>query len=104
MQTDYERVIKQFLPVFRLNAARLMVKEYGIRQQQAAVFLGTTQAAISKYLKSSPITDKNVRIDTDTLREFISSIRAGDEKNAQKIMCGMCQLNKKFDCAFMINR
>jgi len=104
MQTNYERVIKQFLPAFRFNAARLMVKEYGIRQQQAATFLGITQAAISKYLSADSGKYRNVKIDQKKLEEFVSSMVARDEDNAQRTICSMCQLNKKFDCTFMINK
>jgi len=104
MMTNYERVMKRFMPAFRLKAAQMMIQEYGIRQQQAAIILGTTQAAISKYLKENSEKYSDVKIDAKLLREFIERMKVGDEKSAQSIMCGMCQNNKKFDCAFMLNK
>jgi predicted transcriptional regulator len=102
MITNYERVIKKFIPAFRLKAAKVMVDEYSLKQQQAALMLGTTQAAISKYLKENPNKYKNVNIDKKSLREFVERIAKNDEKSAQKIMCTMCQDNKKFDCNFIV--
>ncbi len=102
MMTNYERVMKRFIPAFRLKAAKMMVTEYGIKQQQAALFLGTTQAAISKYMKENQNKYIDVRIDNKSLKEFIEKMRANDEKSSQKIMCNMCQSNKKFDCSFMV--
>lgn len=102
MLSNYERVIKSFIPAFRLRAAQMMVKDYGLKQQQAANMLGTTQAAISKYLKESSEKYSDVKIDTDYLREFVENMKTGEEKTAQKVMCTMCQSNKKFDCAFIV--
>lgn len=102
MLSNYERVIKSFIPAFRLRAAHMMVRDYGLKQQQAANMLGTTQAAISKYLKESSEKYSDVKIDTDYLREFVENMKTGDEKMAQKAMCTMCQSNKKFDCAFIV--
>jgi predicted transcriptional regulator len=102
MMTNYERVLKRFIPAFRLKAAKMMINEYGIKQQQAAMFLGTTQAAISKYMKDDPGKYTNVKIDNVALREFIENMKANDEKSSQKILCVMCQNNKKFDCSFMV--
>jgi predicted transcriptional regulator len=102
MLTNYERVMKQFIPAFRSKAARMMVNEYRIKQQDAAVMLGTTQAAISKYLKGKDDKFGNVNIDGMSLKNFIERMNVKDEANAQKIMCTMCQSNKKFNCAFIV--
>jgi predicted transcriptional regulator len=80
----------------------MMINEYGIKQQQAAIFLGTTQAAISKYMKEDPQKYANVDIDNVALRKFIEKMKVDDEKGSQKILCVMCQNNKKFDCSFMV--
>ena len=102
MMTDYERVAKNFIPAFRLKAAQLMLKEYGIKQQQAAIILGTTQAAISKYLKENSGKYKNVKIDSKSLMGFVERMKENNEHEGQKIMCTVCQNNKKFDCAFIV--
>ncbi|MGD0728589.1 MAG: hypothetical protein ABR981_00750 [Candidatus Micrarchaeaceae archaeon] len=101
MLTNYERVMKKFIPAFRLKAAKMMVNDYGIKQQQAAAILGTTQAAISKYLKESPEKFKDISIDEDLLANFVEKTTK-NEKDGQRIMCRMCQDNKKFNCTFIV--
>lgn len=102
MLTNYERVMKRFLPAFRLKAAHVMVKDYRITQQQAAVILGTTQAAISKYLNQSSEKYTGIKINGESLKNFVETAQNRDEQGAQKIMCSICQTNKKFDCTFMV--
>lgn len=94
--------MKKFIPAFRIKAAKMMIKEYGVKQQQAALILGTTQAAISKYLKENHEKFNDVNIESSSLREFVGRMKANDKRNAQKVMCTMCQGNKKFDCAFIV--
>jgi predicted transcriptional regulator len=102
MATNYERVMKRFIPAFRVKAAKMMVTDYGVKQQHAAMMLGTTQAAISKYLKDTPNRFSDIRIESMPLKEFVDNVMAHDDKGAQKVMCTMCQSNKRFDCAFMV--
>jgi predicted transcriptional regulator len=102
MLTNYERVMKRFIPAFRMEAAKTMVNKYGVKQQQAALMLGTTQAAISKYLKADSGRFVGVKIENKPLRAYIEKMQEDDSKGAQKVMCAMCQSNKKFDCAFMV--
>lgn len=102
MFEDYDRTMKIFIPAFRLKAARMMVNEYGVKQAEAAKLLGTTQAAISKYLNDNSDRFKNIKINQKSLRMFVESIKTGDEKKAHAILCGMCQSNKQFGCAFMV--
>ena len=71
---------------------------------KAAIIIGTTQAAVSKYLKENSEKYTDVNIDPNSLREFVERMKVGDEKKAQHVMCGMCQSNKKFDCSFMLNK
>ena len=94
--------MKKFIPAFRIKAAKMMIKEYGVKQQQAALILGTTQAAISKYLKENHEKFNDVNIESSSLREFVGRMKANDKRNAQKVMCTMCQGNKKFDRAFIV--
>ncbi len=102
MFDNYDRTMKTFIPAFRLKAAKMMINEYGIKQKEAAELLGTTQAAISKYLNDKSDKFKNVKIDQKSLRKFVESLRARDERKAHAIMCNMCQSNKRFGCAFMV--
>ena len=100
--TDYERVAKRFMPALRLNAARMMVGKYGIKQSEAAAMLGITQAAISKYLNGSAGKHSDVVISKKSLEEFIGHMMAKREIDGQRVVCGMCQRNKKFDCSLMV--
>jgi predicted transcriptional regulator len=102
MLTNYERVIKRFKPAFRIKAARMMVKEYGIKQQQIAKMLGVSQAAVSKFLKSDPNKYEEITIDSKSIKEFVEKMNNNDKRNAQKVVCAACQSNKKFDCTFMV--
>lgn len=102
MLTNYERVIKKFIPAFRLKAAQVMVREYGVKQQDAAQMLGTTQAAISKYLNMDAEKYNDVRIERSAVVTFVEKMISQSEKEGQKVMCRVCQENKKFDCAFIV--
>ena len=71
--TNYRTVMKRFLPAFRLKDSHMMVKDYRITQQQAAIILGTTQAAISKYLKENSEKYINIKIDGERLKTFVET-------------------------------
>ena len=102
MMTNHERAIKVFIPAFRLKAAQMMVNEYGIKQQQVAQILGTTQAAISKYLKEKPEKYKG----TKNRKQAIKGIRREDARQRQKVgaedpvqdVPGGQEIRLRFDC------
>lgn len=102
--TSYEDVMKKFMPAFRASAARMMVRDYGLRQQQAAAILGTTQAAISKYLKDKASKNNGMRVDQKLVKEYIERMLKRHDHGSQKVLCKMCQSNIKFDCAFMVKQ
>src|SRR5271157_5581706 len=97
---DYDKVLKKFMPAFKSSAANVMVKEYGMTQQRAAVLLGVTQAAISKYINKNMKKHDDVKIDAKSVKAFVERISAKDLKGSQKLMCKMCQDNVRFECAF----
>lgn len=101
MMTNHERALKRFIPAFRLKAAQTMVNEYGIGQQKAATILGTTQAAISKYMKESSSKYNGIKIDDALIKGFIEMTLKNDLENTQKLVCVMCQSHNEFDCALM---
>ncbi|HUY70413.1 MAG TPA: hypothetical protein VMV00_02500 [Candidatus Baltobacteraceae bacterium] len=101
MLTNYERVMKRFLPTFRQSAASVMVREYGLKQQKVAEMLGTTQAAVSKYLSQAK-KSRGVEIDRGLMREFVDMALQHRDVEAQRAMCKLCQSNIKFACAFMV--
>jgi predicted transcriptional regulator len=89
------------MPQFRRAVARAMANQYHMRQQKIASILGTTQAAVSKYINSNaaptaPISNKKVK-------EFIEAAISGDKQRSRRILCEMCDMNNEFVCTFMIN-
>ncbi len=98
---EYDKVMKKFMPAFKSSAANIMAKEYGMTQQRAAVLLGVTQAAISKYINEGQKHYPGVKIDSKVVKEFVERVSVKDMKGGQKLMCKMCQDNVKFDCALM---
>lgn len=98
---DYDKVLKRFMPAFKSSAANIMAREYGMTQQRAAVLLGVTQAAISKYINEGQKQYPDVKIDKRAVKAFVERLNVKDLKGGQRLMCKMCQDNFKFDCAFM---
>jgi predicted transcriptional regulator len=99
---NYDKVLKRFMPAFKSSAANVMTKEYGMTQQCAAVLLGVTQAAISKYINARGNEHPDVKIDEKVVKAFVERVKAKDLKGGQRLICKMCQDNVKFDCAFMV--
>jgi predicted transcriptional regulator len=99
---DYDKVLKRFMPAFKSSAANIMAKEYGMTQQRAAVLLGVTQAAISKYINEGQKCYPGVKIDEKVVKAFVERVNVKDLKGGQRLMCKMCQDNVKFNCAFMV--
>ena len=102
MATYYERVMGRFMPKFRSSAAKAMVKEYGMGQQQAAKYLGVTQAAISKYLNGNDNNHSEIKINNSLVKKFVEYSKADDDRNSKRVVCAMCQMNTKFNCALMV--
>ncbi|MDE1856502.1 MAG: hypothetical protein KGH98_00280 [Candidatus Micrarchaeota archaeon] len=105
MPTNYERVLKEFLPAFKAGAAKAMVREYKLSQQESASILGITQAAISKYLNNSysaKIKRIESGLDKRMIRRFVEERMNGSRRGAQRIACDMCQLYHEFDCSLRV--
>lgn len=103
--TNYEEVIYKFTPALRSQAAKLMISEFNVSQERAAELLGTTQAAISKYINtetSKEISKIEKSMDNYQLRLFVSNVVVGNTLKAQKSACKLCQTHKKFDCSLMV--
>lgn len=98
---DYEGAMKKFMPAFKARAANMMIKEFGITQQRAAVLLGVTQAAISKYINKSTKSQTSVKINEKDVKAFVEMVSRNDLKGGRRILCRMCQENAKYGCALM---
>jgi hypothetical protein len=103
--TEYEHMIKEFMPSLRAKAAKIMYDERKLRQEDIARFLGITQAAVSKYL-SGKYSD-TVKVFESTLKKsevevFVDRMVADRPYESQKVVCKMCARNLSFDCNLMI--
>ncbi len=105
MRTEYENMVREFLPALRASAARKMQREYNLNQVKIASLLGTTQAAVSKYLSRSysPGVKKIEKtLDDAEVSEFIKAMMAKKGYEAQRTVCKMCARNLSFKCGLMI--
>ncbi|MCL5430625.1 MAG: hypothetical protein M1504_04105 [Candidatus Marsarchaeota archaeon] len=103
--TEYENMLKEFLPALRASAARMMYSEYKLNQMKIASMLEVTQAAVSKYLNgkySARIKDFERSFNKDDVRSFVSNILSHKTYDAQKKICMMCSRNLSFRCSLMI--
>jgi len=99
MATGYEIAYSRIIPGFRREIAKKMVNNYGMKQREAALMLGTTQAAISKYLHNDK---SSISLSEDDASAFIEAAKGGSEALKRRILCKVCQSNRQFDCAFMV--
>lgn len=105
MRTDYESMVKEFLPALRASAAKLMAQRYGISQVEIARLLGTTQAAVSKYLSgsySAKVRAIEVQLSRGEVEGFVRSVVNGEGYEAQRSVCKMCAKNLTHRCGLMV--
>lgn len=105
MRTEYEEMIKEFLPALRARAAKMLAGKYGKSQVETASLLGTTQAAVSKYLDgnySGRVKELESRLSEREVSLFVERMLEGDAYEAQKSVCKMCAGKITHDCSLMI--
>ena len=105
MTTEYEFVVKEFLPALRASAAKRMATEYSMSQMGIANVLNMTQAAVSKYLSgkySVRVKKTEHRFKRGEVDEFVKHAIAESRHEAQKTVCRMCARNLSFKCALMV--
>ncbi len=103
--TEYEHMIKEFMPSLRASAARIMYNEKKIKQEDIAKFLGITQAAVSKYLSgrySTTVKRFESGLNRNEVLLFVDRITNNKAYESQKVVCKMCSRNLSFDCSLMI--
>jgi len=83
MSLPCESIGRRLLPFFRAHIARELVEKYGFTQVEAAKKLGTTQAAISQYLRS-----KRGIGDLEQFKDFLSTIQSAASEIASEIALG----------------
>lgn len=101
MPTNYEITHNVTLPQFRRAAAARMSSSYGMKQQDIAKVMHVSQAAVSKYLKSSK---PKIKMSESDLTSYIKSLISGNEHGSRKALCNVCQSNRRFSCSFMVKQ
>ncbi len=105
MRTEYENMVKEFLPALRASSARMMAEQYKISQEKIAELLETTQAAVSKYLNgkySDKVKELEKTLNQNQVSEFVKTILDEKKYDAQRVVCSMCAKNLSFKCSLMI--
>jgi Predicted transcriptional regulator len=97
----YDRVLKEYLPSFRCEAALLMKERYNMGQERIAEVLGVSQAEVSKYLAGLRPKNK-IKIDNDVVRRFVESEIKGRKVDAQRAACSGCPKGAEATCLIMV--
>jgi len=97
MYLPCESISRRLIPIFRAYIARELIEKYGFTQTEVAKKLGTTQAAISQYLRLKRGTgdlkqfDEILPIIQSAAREVASEISSGGV-DLDKIALKFCEL------------
>jgi predicted transcriptional regulator len=83
MPLPCESVGRRLLPLFRALIARELIEKYGFTQIEAAKRLGTTQAAISQYVRSKRGTG-----DLEKFKDLLPMIQSAASEMASEIASG----------------
>lgn len=105
MHTEYEAMLKDFLPALRASSAKILAGRYETGQGRTAELLGITQAAVSKYVNgkySARVKELERGLPQGDVERFIEMLIKGDEYEAQRVVCRMCSRNLSFKCGLMI--
>lgn len=106
IMTDYERVAYKFMPALRQYTVYILVNEMHMNQKEAAMAMGVTQAAISKYLNKKKISKETSSImsnfNSSYVYDYVKNVLSKNDINAQKSVCHLCQSYHKFDCNMMV--
>ena len=92
MRPPCEIVVQKVLPAIRAELARIMLEE-GMPQQQVALRLGLSKAAVSQYVSAKRGKELSFSPDTeDKIKELAKSL-AGELKanDAVSSLCAVCK-------------
>ena len=104
MKTPCEIIVWNVVPVIKKEFAKNLIKNYGLTQKQVADRLGTTEAAISRYVSGKrgalEISDNEI------LKEIKDSAKRIAKENGTKVIeetCRICRLLKSREFVEGIN-
>lgn len=101
MRTEYEEVVKGFMPALRGVVARAMANEYNIRQVEIASLIGVTQAEVSKYINGKQPKANRLKFDKGKIDALVGSLLKRHSRAAQKVVCSMCPKGSAHSCTLM---
>ncbi len=96
LKTRCERVAREYIPAIRSLVSTILVREYGLTQIETAKKLGTTQPAVSYYLRSKRgaklIEDlKSDRKIFNMIKSLARLVYEGKMDEARKMLCEICR-------------
>ncbi|HTZ41950.1 MAG TPA: transcriptional regulator [Candidatus Omnitrophota bacterium] len=95
------------IPALRREIAKILIKDYGLRQKRVAECLGITEAAISQYLRSKR--GKEIKFSEkarEEIKKAAEEIAKGKSEIIEKVydLCvsmkkskAMCEFHRKWD-------
>ncbi|MCL5117564.1 MAG: hypothetical protein M1124_01920 [Candidatus Marsarchaeota archaeon] len=86
--------IEELLPAVRAGATKVMTNKYRLKQEEVAMLLGLTQAAVSKYINdkySEKIKNIERGFDKKILDKLVRYMVMGDAGKARKTICKICK-------------
>ncbi len=94
MKTPCEIIVWNIVPVIKKEIAKSLINEFRFNQKITAEKLGTTEAAVSRYISGKrgalEITDK------DILNEISKSARRIANKNSSVLIMEICRICRLF--------
>ena len=93
MKTPCEIIVWSVVPIIKKEFARRLILDHGLNQREVSDKLGTTEAAISRYISGKrgalEITD------TEIINEIKKSVKVIVKENGQTVInetCRICNL------------
>ena len=96
MKTPCEQIVWDVVPVIKKEFAKMLVNEFNCNQRETAKKLGTTEAAISRYLSGKrgvlEIVDEEI---LDEIKKFAAEIVSKNKCTSADEICRICKLIRK---------
>lgn len=104
MMTEYESILKGFLPVLRSRIAVELNTRYGLKQTEIAALLEVTQAEVSKYLNGTQPKGGRftMQLDDAEVKKMAKLVLERNDYEAQKVACRLCPKGSVSKCSIMI--
>ncbi len=104
MMTEYESILKGFLPALRSRVAAELNASYGLKQTEIAALLEITQAEVSKYLNGTQPKGGRftMQLDDAEVKKMAKLVLERNDYEAQKVACGLCPKGSVSKCSIMI--